>query len=113
MNLEQPLQNCEGFAQASEVKGHHAPYGLLFAYWRLAGAFSRKSPKSSSNLSCFPRRLLSRQTQIGDAAAAGSTVLEAQGAAVCFGDLAAENKTDSGAAGLCRKERNKEVRGIG
>jgi hypothetical protein len=50
---------------------------------------------------------------VGFAAAAAGTVAEREGAAVSFGDLAAEREPDAGAAGLGSKEGNEEVGGIG
>lgn len=46
-----------------------------------------------------------------DAAGAVGAVLEHEGAAVAFGDLAAEDKADAGASGLRGEERDEEVGG--
>jgi hypothetical protein len=53
------------------------------------------------------------QGQAGFAAGAFGGVLESQGAAVGFGDLAAEHQSDARAVGLGGEEGHKKVGGVG
>jgi len=50
---------------------------------------------------------------VGFAAAPVGAVLQREGAAVGFGDLAAEDQADSLASRLGGEERDEEVRGVG
>ena len=56
--------------------------------------------------------LLKRQAEPGFAAPRVGAILQAQFAAVSFGDLAAKNQTNAGAARLGGKERDEQVRGM-
>lgn len=56
---------------------------------------------------------LKRQSQARFASPAASSILKRQRAAVRFGDLATQDESDAGTAGLGGKERHKEIRGVG
>ena len=56
---------------------------------------------------------LNGKPQAGFAAWGVGAILQGEFAAMTFGDLAAEDEPDAGAAGLSGEEGDKEIRGVG